>query len=118
MEPASRQEQWSAPGTVRSWVQYGAGAVVAWARRDSLAAAEQAMALRDGLDGLDRGESRGLYFETATSFVSFLVSRRGAKRFRTYAASFDPAAPDVAAQAAYGVDSEQLEAEWRAAMED
>ncbi len=76
------------------------------------------MALRDVLDGLDRGESRGLYFETATRFVSFLVTRFGKERFRAYAEAFDPRAADAAAALAYDLTSDQLEAAFRASLEE
>jgi ATP-binding cassette subfamily B protein len=86
--------------------------------RDGPADPDSLMHLADVLDGLDRGEPRGLYFETATSFVSFLVERHGAARFRAFAEGFDPAAPDVAARAAYGSSAALLEAEWRTSLED
>jgi hypothetical protein len=75
------------------------------------------MALGDVLDGLDRGEPRGLYFATATSFVSFLVRRHGPEAFRRYAQRFDPAAPEAAGRAAYGLSMDRLEAAWRTSLE-
>jgi len=37
--------------------------------------------------------------------------------FRAFAERFDPAAPDLAARAAYGTGAALLEAEWRASLE-
>ena len=71
----------------------------------------QRISVADVLNG-PPAESKGLYHQVVTDFVTFLLSSYGTDRFKQFAQHFDPGAPDTAAEGAYGKSLSALEKEW------
>jgi ATP-binding cassette subfamily B protein len=76
------------------------------------------LAVADVLDGLDRGESRDLYFRSATCLVSWLLARHGQAQFCAFAHALDPADASAACLAVYGRDPAELDHDFRAELVD
>ena len=62
-------------------------------------------------------EAKQLYYQVATSFVTFLFTTYGAEPFKRFAQEFDPDTPDHASEAAYGKPISTLEEEWLASLQ-
>lgn len=69
------------------------------------------LALADAVHG-PTADTAALYYQTATAFVGYLLTTHGPEAFRRFAAAFDPAAPDIAVEAAYDRPLVVLEQAW------
>ena len=71
----------------------------------------QRISVTDVLHG-PSAESKVLYHQIVTEFITFLLSSYGLDRLKQFAQQFDPDLPDLATKGAYGKSLVTLEKEW------